>query len=608
MTSQRISEQFRRATSGSSPRMIFGRWRGCAAIALALCAPLAIADHWVAIGAFRALNTAERVAADAEAKLGVSFSTMPVAFESGRVHRVVAGPFATQGEAVAIAQTVRAGGFKDAWITKTRAAEQAPSIDAPLSVDIDASLSNELWDRGELPSIEELLEGLPNPPPTPSSPPPVSDEPEPEDQEIVLPDGYQLHKLHREGAMTMPLDEAGQPSDFDMRVKWFTSAQSLPSGDALRRLTGDASAFSHNADLRLMWRRHIGPVELQVDHSTTWLHSAITAGSPGLTFDQTPTGDERRLMDLTWQLYDGEDSRGLHRFDRLAVQYRNQRWGITLGRQALSWGGGLVFQPMDRFNPFAPTTVDQDYKAGDDMLLVERLFGNGSELQVLAVGRRALVSGDVTADASSLAAKYRTELGIFGIFGTFGIGEVEMMAAQHYDEQVLGLGLRVPLGGALVRTDLTWTLADDPTFSGVLNADYSFGLGGTIVHVFAEYFYNGFGVLDLSDDLGLLPASLTERIARGELFNLMRSYLALGSSFRWHFLFNQSLALITNLHDNSTAFQASLTYDASDASRLQVGLTKPFGNRGDEFGGVTVGEGLTVGGGEQGFLRFVYFF
>ena len=133
-------------------------------------------------------------------------------------------------------------------------------------------------------------------------------------------------------------------------------------------------------------------------------------------------------------------------------------------------------------------------------------------------------------------------------------------------------------------------------------------MAGTVVHLFGEYFHNGFGLAGLPPDLRDLPQTLTRRIARGELFNLMRNYAALGLSFRWHYLLNQSLAVIGNLHDGSLAAQASLAYEASNESRLQVGLTRPFGQRGDEFGSITVGEGLTIGGGAQAYLRFVYFF
>ena len=145
--------------------------------------------------------------------------------------------------------------------------------------------------------------------------------------------------------------------------------------------------------------------------------------------------------------------------------------------------------------------------------------------------------------------------------------------------------------------------------SGVVNADYTFAIAGSPVHVFGEYFHNGFGVSELPGDLSQLPPALLERVAiRGELFNLMKNYIAAGASFRWHFLLNQSLAVIANLHDSSCVAQTSLSYDSSNASRLQVGLAVPLGNAGDEFGTLAVGDDLTIGGGEQGFLRFVHYF
>ncbi len=66
------------------------------------------------------------------------------------------------------------------------------------------------------------------------------------------------------------------------------------------------------------------------------------------------------------------------------------------------------------------------------------------------------------------------------------------MASHYYGDQVYSFGLRIPAGGARVRSDNIWTLANDRvTSSGLLNADYSFGI---VVHAFAEYFHNGFGV------------------------------------------------------------------------------------------------------------------
>ena len=583
-----------------------------AAIAVLAC-QWAYAQYFVSIGAYRAAQTADELAAEATEKAGMAFSSRAADTPDGDIYRVVAGPFDSRDDAQSGAARAREAGYVDGWIVTfgmpaaVRPMAEAPVddlLDAPLdTIGVD-DLSLDDWSLDDdLPPIEVLLEGLPDiPPAEPARPTAAPIEPV---QEVVVPENYRLNRLRRD-ARAQPEARSG-PGAFRARMKWYTSGRTLPVGDALRDQTGESNPLAHNADLRLMWRPSVGAISLHVDHSTVWLRSEASGRSPGLTFDQTPTGDAQRLMDLTWGevAADGDGVQRLHRLDRFAAEYQGKRFRVTVGRQALSWGGGMVFQPMDLFNPFSPTTVDQDYKAGDDMLLVERLFSDGSDLQVLAVARREPAQdasrGEVAEAASSVAAKYAM---------VFNDSELELMAARHYGEQVLGAGLRIPLGGALLRSDLVWTRADDGVhLSALLNADYTFGVAGSPVHVFAEYFHNGFGVNELPADLADLPMSLLERITvRRELFNLMQNYLAAGTSFQWHFLLNQTLAVLTNLHDSSYVAQTALSYDASNASRLQVGLAVPIGSAGDEFGTLAVGDDLTIGGGEQGFLRFVRYF
>ena len=601
---------------------MFGRSKRTCKDAVPIVAMIAVlgcqwayAQYWVSIGAYRAVQTAEELAVEATERAGLAFSARAADTPGGSIFRVVAGPFDSRDEAQSGAAQARDAGYADGWIVTfgmpaaTPAAVAADTtvdslLDAPLdSIAVD-DLSLDDWSLDDdLPPIEVLLEGLPDIPP--AEPAPATTAPTEPVQEVVVPENYRLNRLRRD-ARAQPESRAG-PGTFRARMKWYTSGRTLPVGDALREQTGESNPLAHNAGVRLMWRPKIGAVKLHLDHSTAWLRSDAPGRSPGLTFDQTPTGDAQRLMDLTWgdEVADEDGVQRLHRLDRFAAEYRTSQWGITVGRQALSWGGGMAFQPMDLFNPFSPTTVDQDYKPGDDMVLVERLFSDGSDLQVLAVARRETTQdasrGSVAESASSVAAKLAM---------VFNDSELELMAARHYGEQILGAGLRIPLGGALLRSDLVWTRADGRIrLSGLLNADYTFGIAGSPVHVFAEYFHNGFGVNELPTDLADLPTSLLERITvRRELFNLMRNYLAAGTSFQWHFLLNQTFTLLTNLHDSSYVAQTALNYDSSTASRLQVGLAVPIGSAGDEFGTLAVGDDVTIGGGEQGFLRFIRYF
>ncbi len=394
--------------------------------------------------------------------------------------------------------------------------------------------------------------------------------------------------------------------EVDARFKWFGSLTALPEEDLQRQATG-TPAYTDDFDLRLMVRHRQGPVSLILDHSTTLSRSDNPRAPevPWLTLDQSANSDERRLLDLTWELDEGKRHRLLHRFDRLAVRYDGNGWAVTAGREAVSWGNGLVFQPLDLFNPFAPTTVDRDYKTGHDLILVERLFPGGSDLQLLAVARRD-AEGAFASDVSSLAGKWHVAL---------GEGEVELIAAAHYDDQVYGLGWRWPVGGALVRSDLTATRLQSGTWkiSGIVNADYSFVIGGRNLYVFGEYFHSSFGVRELPEPGVEYPQPLLERLGRGELFNLMRDYLATGVTVEWHPLWNHATTLMGNLQDASLLLQSQLSFDPSDQQRLDLGVVHPFGSRGNEFGGVPAardpsGSPLTVGGGTSAYLRWVYYF
>ena len=386
---------------------------------------------------------------------------------------------------------------------------------------------------------------------------------------------------------------------FDVRAKWFTAVGALPSENYQRQL-GGTPTIDNSADLRLMFKREFGPLGIEIDHSTNWTRGDAIglALNESMTLDQTPSTDDSRIFDLTWPISDSEKQRTIHRFDRLAFEYRKGSTAVTIGRQAVSWGSGFVFNPLDLFNPFAPTTVDTDYKSGDDLLSVEHLFANGSDLQILGVGHR--VGGELDGSSSSFGAKWH---------GFWGISELEFVLARHFEDEILGAMLRVPIGGAMIRSDLVGnrTKEGDWYYSGIVNADYSFGLFDRMAYVFMEYFHNDFGVRELDEDGVILPQALSERLNRGELFNLMRDYVALGATYQWHPLLVQSTSVIVNLQDKSTLLQTSLSFDPGDHSRLELGFVASLGEEGKEFGGIPISPGITAGGGFRGFFRWVYF-
>ncbi len=397
---------------------------------------------------------------------------------------------------------------------------------------------------------------------------------------------------------------AARAWDLDARLRLFGNTQLLPDDD-VQRIVDGTPTYEGSSDLRLMFNDAL-PGGWHLDAALTTLYQVgdqfAFDANPQDTLDQTPRNDRFRYMDLTWTLEDGPRHEVIQRFDRLALEYRAEHWGLTVGRDAISWGSGIVFQPLDIFAPFAPTTVDRDYKPGEDLVKIDGVTQGNSDWQLVGVFRRN-AEGQRTTSVDSFGGKWH---------GAIGSTEFELLGGRHFRDEVFGVSIKHAIGGALVRTDWLLTHLDTGGYklSGIVNLDYSFTWLEHDWYVFGEYFHNGFGTNTQPVNLTRLPKALTQRLVRGEVFTLMQDYTALGAQLRWHPLINQTLTLITNLHDGSSLVQTQVAYEASDAQRFDAGYVKNLGGRGDEYGAVDLPApaiGLTTGGGSQWYLRWTYY-
>ena len=176
-----------------------------AAIAVLAC-QWAYAQYFVSIGAYRAVETADELAAEATEKAGMAFSSRAVDTPDGGMYRVVAGPFDSRGEAQSGAARAREAGYAGGWIvTLGMPAAARPvaeaTVDDLLDVPLDSigvdDLSLDDWSLDDdLPPIEVLLEGLPDIPP--AEPAPATAVPIEPVQEVVVPENYQLNRLRRD--------------------------------------------------------------------------------------------------------------------------------------------------------------------------------------------------------------------------------------------------------------------------------------------------------------------------------------------------------------------------------------------------------------------------
>jgi len=382
---------------------------------------------------------------------------------------------------------------------------------------------------------------------------------------------------------------AGDVPELHGHVKLQSSLQ-LFRHDDLGALLAGSHPDDSTLDLRLdtVWRR--SRWDLAVDAQLLAIGGdGVNARSNPLAGDlagfllgvPTPS-DQLQWLDLSHTFSSGGSRLVFGRLDRLSVGYTGDRLVMRLGRQALSWGGGLVFQVLDLFNPFPPTVIDTDYKPGTDMLTAQWLLAGGDDLQAVVVPRRPGPGRRVSADASSLAVKWHHFA---------GSTEVELMGARHYADTVAGIGASGNLGGGVWRVNATYTaLAHGGRVTSLLaNLDRSWVWGGRNAYGFVEYFRNGFGTPSLDRGAAALPESLLVRLARGELFNLGRNELAGGLRFEWTPRLALEPTVIVNLDDLSSMLLFRVTFDWLENLQLDAGLQTGAGPRGTEYGGVPVG-------------------
>ena len=328
---------------------------------------------------------------------------------------------------------------------------------------------------------------------------------------------------------------------------------------------------------------------------------------PGLSkggfFLSRPLEDERRLMDLTSTIDEDDAYIFYHRLDRLSLTLLPE-WGVLrIGRQAVTWGNGLIFNPMDLFNPFAPTDIERDYKVGDDMVNAQFPVNEIVDVQLLYVARRNPANRNVDWDQSSLTGKVH-----FAVDTT----EFDIMGARHYDDYVVGFGSTGYLKDAAWRLDGTWTFLSGRSEMGgflslVANIDYSWVWWKKNVYGLIELYYNGVGEDHYED--ALTDEDVLDRLERGELFVLGRTYVSGHIRLEVHPLFNVFFTVINNMADPSGILQPRAIWDIGEDIQIPLGGSIVYGGNDTEYGGFEIpGTDFLIKAPDSAFLWLNYFF
>jgi len=334
-------------------------------------------------------------------------------------------------------------------------------------------------------------------------------------------------------------------------------------------------------DLRLMWEPKLGHFSLSLHYEL----SMDAGDTPVLTNTYSILEQPATWFNLSNTFIDHDHLIVTQRLDRAAIGYTDDNLVLRLGRQALTWGSGIVFNPMDLFDPFSPNAIDTEYKPGADMAYLQWLFEDGSDVELVAIAR-PLVKGDgPSSNASSYAAHFQTSIGPI---------HTTWLIARDRRDWTFGVGASGGLDGAAWNVELVPTVqADGPTIvSMIANISQGEILFGHDVTPFVEYFRNGFGTGDRNYHLFDLPETLLWRLVRGQVFNTGRDYLAAGATIEATPLLTVKPTLISNIDDASLYGILQVTYSLTENLNLVAGADLPIGPHHTEFGGIALSDEL----------------
>ena len=357
-----------------------------------------------------------------------------------------------------------------------------------------------------------------------------------------------------------------------------TDLGAFSKSDSLAESLGERFRNDFAGNLRLTWE----PKWDNWDFSVHYVVSGDYGGGAKLARMQAPLFGKApppTWLDLTGTIVDDGRALATQKIDRLALGYTADNYVVRVGRQALTWGAGKVFHPMDLVDPFAPDATDTEYKPGVDMGYFQWLFKDGSDLQAIAVPRAATYNATPTWNDSTFALHYHK---------TFGEVGTTWIVARDHGDWTAGLGVSGPLGDAVWNAEIVPTFEADGTtrVSGLVNISNAVTLFKRNATVFAEYFHNGFGVSGSGRAYDTLPADLTGRLARGQVFNVSQDYLAGGMTLDWTPLLTLSPSLIVNLDDGSFYASGEADWSLNDNTDLIAGIQVPVGRKGTEYGGL----------------------
>ena len=273
-----------------------------------------------------------------------------------------------------------------------------------------------------------------------------------------------------------------------------------------------------------------------------------------------------RIEPLVWRVTESANGNWRHEIDRANAQVQLGRADLTLGRQAIGWGRGVMFTAVDLFAPFSPLEVDREWRSGVDAVRADVTLTDRASIDLVAA------FGD-TLDRSAFVARAR---------GYAGALDVEVVGGRRGQDLFAGVTSSAAVGDAEVHGETSAfrvpsALDHDIVWKAVVGGSYRFPIGAGIL-AYAEYHYSGFGAEHPEEILTLLTTpSFVARFIRGDMQILSRHAVGVTGSYEASPEITYSGQWLHNPGDRSGIVAPALTYTFNDAVSVLGAVYLPYG-------------------------------
>lgn len=332
--------------------------------------------------------------------------------------------------------------------------------------------------------------------------------------------------------------------------------------------------FSEQTTGESMLRLRLEP-EIRMRGNTTFnfayeqrLHyrSAPTVGIAAIGILPSEVATPFRIEPLVWRVGESPHGNWRHEIDRANAQVHVSRADLTIGRQAVGWGRGVMFTSVDLFAPFSPLEVDREWRSGVDAVRADIKLTDRSSVDVVG-------AFGTTLNRSAFAARAR---------GYAGTVDVEVAGGRRGEDLFGGVTTSAAVGDAELHAEaaafrIPYESGHDVVWKVVGGGSYRIPIGAGIL-ASAEYHYSGFGAAHPEDIPALLRTpSFVGRYIRGDMQILSRHAIGVTGAYESSPEVTYSGQWLHNPADQSGIVAPALTYTFNDAVSVLGAVYVPYG-------------------------------